>query len=246
MECPKIYNIDKNILHSSIPPIRTYTDKDPTIIPNIESDIVTESFTNSNKNKKTPFHLKQNPKKPVNCKPTQDYYSEKYTYGSFGRDLSWSVTGKLDTEKDLANPCLDKTDKNILNKKIFIMGSIKISILQFIILIISLIYLFNFSTVFGPSGKNIIPKCIFSLFMPIIVLLLPNIPNTLYIAYVGTLWFLHTFPLTKNSTTWIFELINRVIYIPLLRLLPQLTFLKSNFYIFHKGGETSLIKYLNP
>ena len=248
MKCPKIYDIDKNILHSSIPPISTYTNKnsDTDTDTDTVTDTVTEPFTNSNKNDKTPFYLKKNPKKSVDCQPKKNYYSEKYTYSSLGRDLSLSVTGDLDTKKNLSNPCLDTIDKNILNKKIAIIGNIKITIMQFIILIISLVYLFNFSTVFGPKGVNNIPKFIFSLVMPIIILVLPDFPNTLYIAYVITLWVLNNFPLTKNSSTWIFEIINKYIYIPLLHLLPQLTFFKSNFYIFHKGGKASLLKYLHP
>ena len=42
MKCPKIYDIDNNILHSSIPPISTYSNKNT--VTDTDTDTDTDSW----------------------------------------------------------------------------------------------------------------------------------------------------------------------------------------------------------
>lgn len=160
------------------------------------------------------------------CKYTDKYYSKKYTLLSLLNDY-------VAPEYKIANKkiCLGDIEKEIIKTKITLINNINGLILKYIVIIISFIYLFNFSVMFGPNN-NTIPKLIFSLLIPLYFA-----KNSYYLPWVVTLGALHYIPHTRLVILWIGSLIQSL-YDTVLAKVPLLVM--SDYYIFR---QTNIFGY---
>ena len=190
-------------------------DKDTEPINNYNS---TEHFDN--------FGLNNSKGKPLDCSDKKIYYTKYYSFASLLTDFVKFWTGKIDTKDDLDNGCLSTTDAVIIKNKIDLITQINKLIIKLIILIVSFIYLFQFSTIFG---DNIIPKLLFGITIPLL--------GPLYLTWVSILCVLHHFSWTKDTCLWWIGIFKNIFNTILLKA-PLFTFFYYNYYIF--GSKTIL------
>ena len=171
-----------------------------------------------------------NPKgKTLDCSDKKKYYTKYYSFVSLVTDFGKFWTRNIDTEDDLDNGCLSTTDATIIKKKISLITKINKLIIKLIIIIVSFIYLFQFSTIFG---DNIIPKLLFSLTIPTL--------GPLYLTWVSILCILHHFSWTKETSLWWIGIFKNIFNNILIKV-PSVTFFYYNYYIF---GTKSILEII--